>query len=231
MIASQREMAPFTILDVRENIDTSSVAEFLKAIQDLIANGNVHLVVNFSGIDFLCSKAINVLVRAWKDVAAVNGSLQVIAGDPEINRLFGELSIHKLMPVHSNEEQFLKQIKRGVPKPPSFQERITGTWVILDLYRPITIVDGYKELDAKLTALLGQGRKRVALNFSATRNLYSETAGLIVLWQRQLSEAGGNLSLLGDRELAEPLERLGLDRFVHRYDSETDLPDSGQQPR
>jgi anti-sigma B factor antagonist len=63
------------VLTASGRIDSATAAEFEAAARQLVSKGKVNLVFDLSGVDFLSSAGLRVLVTTRKEVKAAGGDL------------------------------------------------------------------------------------------------------------------------------------------------------------
>lgn len=74
-------------LVLRGRLDASWAGPLTKALEDAIHEGHHHLVLDFSGVDYLSSGGIAVLVNFYKQLRAIQGSLVLSAVSPRVKEI------------------------------------------------------------------------------------------------------------------------------------------------
>lgn len=79
---------PYTVLAVSGEIDISTAPRLREKILELVGLGVSQLVLDMSGVGFLDSTGLGVLVGALKRLRSVNGDLGIVCSDPDVMRVF-----------------------------------------------------------------------------------------------------------------------------------------------
>ena len=83
-------------------IDLSSVPQLSRMLDDLINGGNVELIVDMTGVDFIDSTGLGVLVGARKKALAQDGSVQLACLQPKVLKIFRITQLTEIFPVHDS---------------------------------------------------------------------------------------------------------------------------------
>jgi anti-sigma B factor antagonist len=70
------------------DIVASRVDEFRRELQELVTQGNVHLVIDLGGVNMIDSKGLAVFMLCHKSVNAAGGSLTVVTRNEDFRQLF-----------------------------------------------------------------------------------------------------------------------------------------------
>ena len=90
-----------TVLTVEGSIDALTAPKITEYINGLIANQNVKLVADFSGVDYTSSAGLRVLLGAVKETRSKGGDLFLVDIQPDVEKvlkLSGFTSILKIFP-------------------------------------------------------------------------------------------------------------------------------------
>ena len=83
------EIDPEThVIDVAGQIDLYSAPEFKERTLRVIERGKRRIVVDLSGVTFMDSTGLSVLVGAFKRLRLMDGRLAIVATDDDIRRIF-----------------------------------------------------------------------------------------------------------------------------------------------
>lgn len=106
-------------------------------------------------------------------------------------------------------------------------ERVVGDVVILDVKGRVTLGEGDEILKDKVNSLLGQGRKKLVLNFAEVPYIDSAGLGEVVRTYTTVSRQGGQLKLLNlTKRITDLLAITKLLTVFDTYDSEADAVQS-----
>ena len=78
----------YTIVTPRGEIDLSTVETFREVLNELLIQGQVHLLVDMDETSFFDSLGFGALVGARRKAQAFNGSLGIVCSNERILRLF-----------------------------------------------------------------------------------------------------------------------------------------------
>jgi len=98
MDISSKQVDSVTVISVKGSIDAITSPDITKYIQEQVANGNVKLVVDLSGVDYTSSAGLRVLLGATKDTRTNNGDIRLTGIQPDVQKvlkLSGFLNILK----------------------------------------------------------------------------------------------------------------------------------------
>ncbi|TDD13614.1 anti-sigma factor antagonist [Nonomuraea diastatica] len=81
-------------------IDVFTAPRMREQVLDLVAKGVVHVVVDLSGVEFLDSTGLGVLVGALKRLRTHEGSLALVMSTDRIVRIFTITGLTAVFPIH-----------------------------------------------------------------------------------------------------------------------------------
>ncbi len=93
-------------LDGRIDAATSSILE--KKMQTLIDENKVHLVLDFSDVDYLSSAGMRVLLAALKKIKAKHGTFALFSLSEDVNEIVRLAGFDKILHLFSNEKEALQ---------------------------------------------------------------------------------------------------------------------------
>jgi len=73
-----------TILTLNGSIDAMTAPKITEFIQSQIAEGNIKLVADFSGVDYTSSAGLRVLLGAIKDTRSQSGDMRLANVQPDV---------------------------------------------------------------------------------------------------------------------------------------------------
>lgn len=110
----------------------------------------------------------------------------------------------------------------GQTRPLTFEERLVGDVVILDLHGILRAGNGDEKLGAAMARLLESGATRLVLNLSDVPSVDSAGLGILVAAYKRARGSGGSVVLLNPTaELRELISVYAL-TFFDVYESESD---------
>jgi anti-sigma B factor antagonist len=88
-----------TVVAVTGEIDVYTAPKLREQIVSLVDEGQYHLVVDMSGVEFLDSTGLGVLVGGLKRVRAHDGSLALVCNEERILKIFRITGLTKVFPI------------------------------------------------------------------------------------------------------------------------------------
>jgi anti-sigma B factor antagonist len=90
-----------TVISVTGEIDVYTAPTLRERLNELIAEGEYHLVVDMAGVDFLDSTGLGVLVGGLKRARSHDGTLQLVCDQEKILKVFRITGLTKVFPIHA----------------------------------------------------------------------------------------------------------------------------------
>lgn len=90
-----------TVVSVGGEIDVYTAPQLREKVVELVAAGDVNLVLDLSGVEFLDSTGLGVLVGALNRVRAQDGSLALVLTQERILKVFEITGLRKVFPIHA----------------------------------------------------------------------------------------------------------------------------------
>ena len=97
------------IASVKGDIDQHTAPGIREQIDLRISHENVRkLIFDFSGLDFMDSSGIGLIIGRYKLMTSLNGKVSIIASKPTIRKLLELSGIKKIINIHDNLSDALK---------------------------------------------------------------------------------------------------------------------------
>ena len=97
---STRDEDGRTIVAATGEVDVYTAPVLDEALSTAVSGGATRLVVDLSGVDFLDSTGLSVLVKALKRVRDADGSLDVVVTAERVAKVFRITGLDQVIPVH-----------------------------------------------------------------------------------------------------------------------------------
>ena len=94
----------YTILSPRGEIDFATGPVLKESITDALVGGDVHVVVDLWGVDFIESTGLGALVGSRRRAQALDGSLSLARLDPKVLMVFKITGLDKVFPIFDTLE-------------------------------------------------------------------------------------------------------------------------------
>ncbi|MEI2784865.1 MAG: STAS domain-containing protein [Candidatus Nanopelagicales bacterium] len=101
---SDIEGAAGTVVAVTGELDVFTAPQLEVALQDQIGQGHADLVVDLSGVEFLDSTGLGVMVKALKWAREAGGGLRVVATQERITKVFTITGLDEVMQLSGSVE-------------------------------------------------------------------------------------------------------------------------------
>lgn len=86
-----------TVVAVTGELDVFTAPQLEAALQELISQGRADIVVDLSGVEFLDSTGLGVMVKALKWAREAGGGLRVVATQERITKVFTITGLDEVM--------------------------------------------------------------------------------------------------------------------------------------
>ena len=96
---------PVTVVDARGDIDALSAPALQERLEMHIAAGQRHLVIDLSGVGFMDSTGLGVLVGRLKAVRQLGGVLHCVVTTDRIRRIFLATGLERVLPLHETVDE------------------------------------------------------------------------------------------------------------------------------
>ena len=88
-------------------IDLSTIPLLTQKLDDLIAEGQVDLIIDMAGVDFIDSTGLGVLVRTHHHAKEHGQEFALVKGAGQVERLLGLTGLSEQLPVAETPEELL----------------------------------------------------------------------------------------------------------------------------
>jgi anti-sigma B factor antagonist len=93
------DIAGWTVVSVFGEVDVATAPELKERLTGLVNNGRAMLVLDLSGVDFLDSTGLGMIVSALKRARTHGGDLRIVCTESRITRLFEITGLDKALTV------------------------------------------------------------------------------------------------------------------------------------
>ena len=91
--------------------DASAVEAVEEKIRSLLADEPRNMVINFSGVDFMVTQVINILLLALKQIRTRGGEVYLARMNANIRRVFDIMRLNVVFKIFDTEEQALAALE------------------------------------------------------------------------------------------------------------------------
>ncbi len=170
-IAIQQEQeGDIRILALSGRLDTETAADVELALQDLLGAGERQFLVDLSGIGYVSSAGLRVLLALAKQLDGGKGSLRLCGLNASVMQVFEVAGFSKLFAIFPNRAAALAQVAKARPSKPPVDDALAKK--VVQLFRlkapdPIAANAQAAELARVAAKLLGVGSAGVVAPKSA----------------------------------------------------------------
>lgn len=107
LLVTNRRRGEITIVEVSGEVDVYSASVLREKLADLIDANHTDLVVDLTGVGFLDSTGLGVLVGALKKVRGFGGRLQLIIDQEKVMKVFRITALTQVFTIHDTLEAAL----------------------------------------------------------------------------------------------------------------------------
>src|SRR4051812_17242901 len=104
-----------TVISVAGEIDVYTAPTLRERLNELVAEGEYHLVVDMAGVDFLDWTGLGVLVGGLKRTRSHGGTLQLVCDQEKILKVFRITGLTKVFPIHASLAEALSSGEEQQP--------------------------------------------------------------------------------------------------------------------
>lgn len=101
------------ILRISGRLDALSSEETERMVSKLIANGEHRVLFDFTGVDYLSSAGMRMLLASYKKLKAVSGQMAVCSVGDGVMDILKMSGFDEILNVYSDEEEALKVFHVG----------------------------------------------------------------------------------------------------------------------
>lgn len=98
----------YPVLRLSGELDLRNVPEVRRVIRELIDEGSVNIIINLSGLEFIDSSGLGVLVGGLARVREKQGTIKLACNNRRILRVFEMTRLTQLFDIYDDEEAALQ---------------------------------------------------------------------------------------------------------------------------
>jgi anti-sigma B factor antagonist len=94
-----------TVIAVKGEVDLYSAPSLKERIADLVSGGKSQIAVDLSGVEFMDSTGLGVLIGGLKRCKEAGGSLSLVGPREPVIKVLSITGLDKVFPIHDDVEQ------------------------------------------------------------------------------------------------------------------------------
>lgn len=107
MELSKRTTDKALVVDMSGRLDTQTSGPAMEELQRYLDDSDGNLLINLSGLEFVASSGLRVILRAAKQVKANGGNMKVCCARGVVKEVLEISGFDSLLDLHEEEEQAL----------------------------------------------------------------------------------------------------------------------------
>jgi anti-sigma B factor antagonist len=109
-IDEERPRAGTSVLIIRGEADLHSAPELRERLRMAVDGGATELVLDLSGVTFIDSTTLGVLLGSMRRLREVDGQIRLVVPRPEIRRIFELTLLDRVFPLDESREDALEAL-------------------------------------------------------------------------------------------------------------------------
>src|SRR5690348_8765744 len=118
MEIKQEQRGNVQLLSPVGRLDTDSASDLELALQDAVAAGAQHFVIDLAEIGYVSSAGLRVLASLVKQLETTKGSLRLAGLDAKVKQTFEMAGMAKMFAIYADADAALDKHPHGGPAPP-----------------------------------------------------------------------------------------------------------------
>ncbi len=107
MEITESKAADTTVLDLAGRLDTNTCKALEDRLNGLVAGGAASLLIDFSGIDYISSAGLRVLLACAKQMKQKQGRLALSGMQPQVREIFDISGFSKIFTIIGSRDEAL----------------------------------------------------------------------------------------------------------------------------
>ena len=95
----------WTVVTVAGELDVVGGPDLRQAVMAEVREGNSRLVLDLTGVDFIDSFGLGVVVGALKRARLLDGDLRLVVPEPRVRRVFEVCDLDRVFDLHTSVEE------------------------------------------------------------------------------------------------------------------------------
>lgn len=105
IVAHRHRRDPWTVITVSGDLDVAGAPELRQVIVSAVADGEVLIVLDLTGVEFIDSFGLGVVVGALKRTRQRGGDLSVVCPERRVRRVFELCDLDRIFTLHTTLDE------------------------------------------------------------------------------------------------------------------------------
>lgn len=114
IVVHRRELPPWTVLEVAGELDVVGAPDLRQHVMAAVRSGGHHLVLDLTGVDFIDSFGIGVVVGALKRTRLLDGDLRLVVPEPRVRRVFEVCDLDRIFTLHNGIDEAVARLEEEI---------------------------------------------------------------------------------------------------------------------
>ncbi len=101
------------VIDVHGEIHLSTAPDFSERLAAAIDRGSMAIVIDLSGVEFIDSTGLSVLLNGLRLVTQMDGRMAIVCANPTVLRLFQITSLDETFDIFDNRAKAVAHVVQG----------------------------------------------------------------------------------------------------------------------
>jgi anti-sigma B factor antagonist len=115
-LGEERSDGGMQVVNVSGEIHVSTAPSFREQLTEVIENGGTALVLDLSGVEFIDSTGLSVLLNGLRRLHQLNGRMALVADNPTVLRLFQITRLDSTFEIFADRESAIAHVS-APPEP------------------------------------------------------------------------------------------------------------------
>jgi anti-sigma B factor antagonist len=98
------------VLNVTGEIDVYTAPQFKEAVNDILADGEKHLVIDMAGVTYMDSSGFGTLLSATKRLRPQGGTVNLVKVSPAIDRILRITRLNTIFGTYDNVDEAISAL-------------------------------------------------------------------------------------------------------------------------
>lgn len=105
LVTHRHERQPWTVISVSGDLDVVGGPELRQEVVAAVADGAVCLILDLSGVEFIDSFGLGVVIGSLKRVRQRGGDLAVVCPERRVRRVFELCDLDRVLALHTSVDE------------------------------------------------------------------------------------------------------------------------------
>ncbi|MFW5836768.1 MAG: STAS domain-containing protein [Desulfovibrionaceae bacterium] len=108
MEVNERREGDVVVLGLSGRLDSNTADGFEEKLLGMIRGGEKHIVLDFSGLEYISSAGLRVLLKAARELKQTDGKMHLCALKDYIKEVFDLSGFVSFLPIHGSVDESVK---------------------------------------------------------------------------------------------------------------------------